>query len=145
MARWRLDTYMYAPKDDLKHRAVWRERYLDHPLVGTIARRLIWTFTAKGKAVDGTWHGGALVGRNGKPLNLKGEPTVALWHPIDRAMDDVLAWRIIPNPTAAAVDNCRLAVEKRRHVRLLCLIIAAVLSVKRWRPRKLIGGAMMKP
>ena len=23
--------------------AVWRERYLDHPLVGTIARRLIWT------------------------------------------------------------------------------------------------------
>lgn len=27
MARWRLNTYMYAPKDDLKHRAVWRERY----------------------------------------------------------------------------------------------------------------------
>lgn len=25
----------------------WRERYLDHPLVGTLARRLIWT-------VDGT-------------------------------------------------------------------------------------------
>jgi protein O-GlcNAcase/histone acetyltransferase len=29
MARWRLNTYMYAPKDDLKHRAVWRERYSD--------------------------------------------------------------------------------------------------------------------
>src|SRR5439155_19266281 len=27
---------------------VWRERYLDHPLVGTLARRLIWTF-ARGK------------------------------------------------------------------------------------------------
>lgn len=27
MARWRLNTYMYAPKDDLKHRAVWREAY----------------------------------------------------------------------------------------------------------------------
>ena len=27
MARWRLNTYMYAPKDDLKHRAVWRESY----------------------------------------------------------------------------------------------------------------------
>src|SRR5207253_1180927 len=59
----------------------------------TIARRLVWTFTAKGKAVDGTWHDGGLVGRNGKPLNLKGEPTVSLWHPIDRPTDEVLAWR----------------------------------------------------
>jgi hypothetical protein len=73
--------------------AAWRERYLDHPLVGTIARRLIWTFTAKGKAVDGIWHGGDLVGLNGKPLGLKGEPVVSLWHPIDRPADDVLAWR----------------------------------------------------
>jgi hypothetical protein len=73
--------------------AAWRERYLDHPLVGTIARRLVWTFTAKGKVADGIWHGGGLVGRNGKPLNLKGEPTVSLWHPIDRPTDEVLAWR----------------------------------------------------
>jgi protein O-GlcNAcase/histone acetyltransferase len=29
MARWGLNTYMYAPKDDLKHRAVWRESYSD--------------------------------------------------------------------------------------------------------------------
>lgn len=27
MPRWGLDTYVYAPKDDLKHRAVWREPY----------------------------------------------------------------------------------------------------------------------
>jgi hypothetical protein len=73
--------------------AAWRERYLDHPLVGTIARRLIWTYTAKGKAVDGVWHGGDLVGLNGKPLNLKCEAAVSLWHPIDRAVGDVLAWR----------------------------------------------------
>ncbi|MFJ8504619.1 DUF4132 domain-containing protein [Streptomyces avermitilis] len=26
---------------------VWRERYLDHPLVGTLARRLLWS-------IDGT-------------------------------------------------------------------------------------------
>ena len=73
--------------------AAWRERYLDHPLVGTIARRLIWTFTAKGKTVHGTWYGGDLVGLNGKPLNLKGEQAVSLWHPIDRPADEVLAWR----------------------------------------------------
>jgi protein O-GlcNAcase/histone acetyltransferase len=27
MAAWELNTYFYAPKDDLKHRALWRERY----------------------------------------------------------------------------------------------------------------------
>src|SRR5688572_9534379 len=27
MAEWGLNTYLYAPKDDLKHRAVWREVY----------------------------------------------------------------------------------------------------------------------
>ena len=27
MANWGLNTYLYAPKDDLKHRAIWRELY----------------------------------------------------------------------------------------------------------------------
>jgi protein O-GlcNAcase/histone acetyltransferase len=27
MAAWQLNTYLYAPKDDLKHRALWREAY----------------------------------------------------------------------------------------------------------------------
>lgn len=27
MHRWRLNTYFYAPKDDLKHRTIWREPY----------------------------------------------------------------------------------------------------------------------
>src|SRR5213083_1608363 len=27
MASWGLNTYLYAPKDDLKHRAIWREPY----------------------------------------------------------------------------------------------------------------------
>jgi protein O-GlcNAcase/histone acetyltransferase len=27
MVAWRLNTYLYAPKDDLKHRAIWREPY----------------------------------------------------------------------------------------------------------------------
>jgi len=28
MAGWGLNTYLYAPKDDLKHRAIWREPYI---------------------------------------------------------------------------------------------------------------------
>src|SRR5262245_47135030 len=29
MVAWGLNTYLYAPKDDLKHRAIWREVYSD--------------------------------------------------------------------------------------------------------------------
>jgi protein O-GlcNAcase/histone acetyltransferase len=32
MSKWSLDTYLYAPKDDLKHRAIWRQPYLDTEL-----------------------------------------------------------------------------------------------------------------
>jgi hypothetical protein len=89
--RERLDTLFLSRKTWPP--AVWRERYLDHPLIGTIARRLIWSFTAKGRTMDGIWHGGDLVGVNGKPLNLKDETTLALWHPIGHTMEEVLAWR----------------------------------------------------
>lgn len=32
MAEWGLNTYFYSPKDDLKHRAIWRESYDDSEL-----------------------------------------------------------------------------------------------------------------
>ena len=67
--------------------AVWRHRYLDHPLTGTIARRLLWT-------VDGEACGFA----DGELRTLAGAPvaggtTVELWHPIGREPAEVLAWR----------------------------------------------------
>jgi hypothetical protein len=73
--------------------ALWRERYLNHPLIGTIARRLIWSFAAQGKSSSGIRHGEKLVDWNGKPLNLGKDATVSLWHPIDRTLDEVLSWR----------------------------------------------------
>src|SRR5688572_8783696 len=30
MSAWNLNTYLYAPKDDLKHRALWREKYSEN-------------------------------------------------------------------------------------------------------------------
>ncbi len=89
--RERLDTLFLSRKT--WPLAVWRERYLDHPLIGTISRRLIWSFTARGRTIDGNWHGGDLVGVNGKPLSLKDNATVSLWHPIGHTMEEVLAWR----------------------------------------------------
>jgi hypothetical protein len=89
--RERIDTLFLAQKT--WPLALWRERYLDHPLVGTIARRLLWTFTAKGKSKSGIWHGEALVGMNDKPLEVSDQAVISLWHPIDRQEEEILGWR----------------------------------------------------
>ncbi|KUM77546.1 DUF4132 domain-containing protein [Streptomyces griseorubiginosus] len=67
--------------------ATWRERYLDHPLVGTLARRLLWT-------VDGTTVGhaeGALRTLADTPVTEGTE--VRLWHPVDHTPAEIVAWR----------------------------------------------------
>jgi hypothetical protein len=72
----------------------WCERYRDHPLVGTIARPLIWRFHTAGTEVDGIWHEGRMVGHDGHELKeLAPDTRVALWHPIGSPLDLVLAWR----------------------------------------------------
>ncbi|MFJ5218280.1 DUF4132 domain-containing protein [Streptomyces sp. NPDC088354] len=65
----------------------WRERCLDHPLVGTLARRLLWT-------VDGA----ACAHTDGALRTLTGERVdagraVELWHPLGRDRAEVAAWR----------------------------------------------------
>ncbi|KUL39674.1 DUF4132 domain-containing protein [Streptomyces regalis] len=67
--------------------ATWRERYLDHPLVGTLARRLLWT-------VDGTTVGYA----DGELRTLADAPVtdgthVEPWHPVGHEPAEILAWR----------------------------------------------------
>jgi hypothetical protein len=72
----------------------WQAHYLHHPLVGILARRLIWDFTTGNKTASGIWHDGQIVGQDGKPLLGLGDATrVSLWHPIGRPVDDVLLWR----------------------------------------------------
>ncbi|MFE0625444.1 DUF4132 domain-containing protein [Streptomyces sp. NPDC058864] len=69
--------------------AVWREALADHPLLGTLARRLLWT-------VDGVacgWTGGGLRTLDGAPVPVGGEGAVALWHPLGRERAEITAWR----------------------------------------------------
>ncbi|WP_216897020.1 DUF4132 domain-containing protein [Nocardia alni] len=64
----------------------WREYYIDHPLVGTIARRLLWT-------IDGVTCGysdGALRDLAGDTVD---GDVVELWHPLGRSIDEIVAWR----------------------------------------------------
>ncbi|MGX7672384.1 DUF4132 domain-containing protein [Plantactinospora sp. DSM 117369] len=65
----------------------WRARYLDHPLLGTLARRLIWLVDD----VPCAFADGALHTHEEKEITA-GE-TVRLWHPIGREVAEVLAWR----------------------------------------------------
>jgi hypothetical protein len=67
----------------------WSERYLSHPLVGTIARRLIWV-------VDGTpalFSDGEATDVLGRPLVPANSAQVAIWHPIGRTTDEIVQWR----------------------------------------------------
>lgn len=74
--------------------ASWRERYLDHPLVGTIARRLIWKFSKGDQSISAIWFDGGMVGRDGQQANwLDDSTTVELWHPIHTNADVILEWR----------------------------------------------------
>ncbi|MEM9688330.1 MAG: DUF4132 domain-containing protein [Pseudomonadota bacterium] len=69
-------------------------RYLDHPLVGTLGRRLIWNFNVDGIDVSGIWHNGQIIRHDDQNLEtLAADTDVTLWHPVTATSDDVVAWR----------------------------------------------------
>lgn len=73
---------------------LWRQRYLDHPLISGLARRLIWQFTADGRSGLGICRDSAVVDVEDRPIEWIGDRTVVhLWHPIGFSADIVLAWR----------------------------------------------------
>jgi hypothetical protein len=74
--------------------AGWREHYLDHALVGTIARRLIWTFQAGGqREVSAFWRDGGFVDAESRGFTPADDTQVRLWHPIGCGPAEVVAWR----------------------------------------------------
>ena len=71
----------------------WQARYIEHPLMLTLARKLIWTFTVDGNKTLGCWSGGKIVDADSKPLDVPDDAEVSLWHPIGYDTDVVLDWR----------------------------------------------------
>ncbi len=72
----------------------FRSRYLDHPLVGILARRLIWRYSNGSNTCDGIWLDGKIVDEQGQPLAWLGPETrVAPWHPQGYGLEQVRAWR----------------------------------------------------
>ncbi len=74
---------------------VWRERYIEHPLVASLARDLIWRFRRGQNEYLGIWYEGTLRGRDGQPVSeLSRDAEVSLWHPLGCAVDEIMAWRL---------------------------------------------------
>jgi hypothetical protein len=76
----------------------WRSRYIEHPLIGVIARRLIWRIhdaaSAASRAVTWIDAENALADVDGTPQQApSADATVRLWHPIDASVEETLAWR----------------------------------------------------
>lgn len=86
--RIRLERLLLSP--DTTRFADWRDWYIDHPVVGFFARRLIWE-------IDGQ----AALRFNGQLVDWAAQPIatpapdapVRLWHPIRATAQDVLSWR----------------------------------------------------
>ena len=74
--------------------AAWRERYLDHPVVGPLARRLVWHFAAGERSALGAWLDGRIVDADDAAIDWLDDATqVRLWHPLGFPADAVRAWR----------------------------------------------------
>jgi len=73
---------------------IWRERYLDHPLVGTLAHHLIWQFSDSSRVAAAIFHKGVFVNHNNEAIDWINDQTIVkLWHPLDGTTDDVVCWR----------------------------------------------------
>jgi hypothetical protein len=73
--------------------AAWRERYLDYPLVGQVAKRLIWRFSTNNHSVDAIWQNYQFIDANDRLLDLAENTIVSPWHPLLCEANEVLSWR----------------------------------------------------
>ncbi len=67
----------------------WRRRYLDHGLLAPMVRRLIWL-------IDGTpalFVDASPQDVQGNPIEIGQTAEIAIWHPVGRSVDEVVAWR----------------------------------------------------
>jgi hypothetical protein len=85
--RARLERWMFEPRS--WSLADLRARYLDHPLVGRLARRVIFA-TGDTSVV---FFDGRPLDRTGREVELVDTAVLSLWHPLGRSDDEVSGWR----------------------------------------------------
>lgn len=71
----------------------FRKRFLDHPLVGVVACRLIWNVEQDASITTVMWHEGQWVTSAGDSFLPDPECHISLWHPMHCSANEVLQWR----------------------------------------------------
>jgi hypothetical protein len=72
----------------------WRERYLTHPLLAFLTRRLVWHFRQKEQHASGIWRDGKIVDFRDRSIDWPSSKTrVRLWHPLGEPGETVASWR----------------------------------------------------
>ncbi|WP_326999892.1 DUF4132 domain-containing protein [Dactylosporangium sp. NBC_01737] len=72
----------------------WRERYIDHPVTGSLAHRLLWTVSDGERRYTGLPDADerfTLAG--GETVEPGAGSRIRLWHPVDADPEEVRAWR----------------------------------------------------
>ena len=103
--RARLERLMRAPRSWTLEQ--WRERYAGHPLVGTLARRLIWRAEHHGGAQLVVPRDGGPADRLGHAVELPDDARVSLWHPLGEDVETVSAWRLCWRSSSCASRSSR--------------------------------------
>ena len=74
--------------------AALRQRYLAHPVVGQLGRRLLWLASVNGEDHELLWHDGRLAALGGAPAELPDDAEARLWHVLDGGdLERLLVWR----------------------------------------------------
>ncbi|MCR9202809.1 MAG: DUF4132 domain-containing protein [Planctomycetaceae bacterium] len=93
---------------------VWKQRYLNHPLTGCVARRLLWTFTDGDRESTALYRDGGYETLEGS-LEVTDDMQVRLWHPLGESAENVLAWRLL----LEAHEICQPFRQAHREIYLL--------------------------
>ena len=81
-------------RDKTVDMAAWKEQYIDHKLIGFLARRLIWQVQSNNQTVNVIYTPSGFVDCSNSPVAaLDDNATVRLWHPTQSDVDEVLSWR----------------------------------------------------
>jgi len=71
----------------------WKQRYLEHPLMQLLARRLIWRFEFDGGQVAALPVGDGFRNATGEAVSIPTTARVGLYHPLLDTIENVLQWR----------------------------------------------------
>lgn len=74
----------------------WQKRWMEHGVLGWLAKKMIWCFEHEGTRYHGLWSDGCWQDAEGQRLpEWSTHTAVKLWHPIFSTVAEIQAWRTI--------------------------------------------------